>query len=314
MRIGCREYSGIWLCTGVAVALLAAAVRAAEPPFAAAILRRDGTIIPFAVFDGKSWSNHWPKPTLDLTVPTDVGSVPTRWWGDAGPQRTWQLWIGAAEPQTVKVIQPDWVDVHCVRQIGLHTDYQALQLPPPPSEQPYPKDGLALAPPRAIERVGVVPPEGAEANSMIVELKEAFNRAEREPAGKVRHPVRRETREDLDPRIEALYSHGGEPRVYYVEATREYRTFGSRECETMSFGTGWFVREQGKFRPLAMAVDVLECDRRGASYMLPLGVIRAGTRVFWLVQFSGWDRERYAVIEPKLKDVDAVLNVWGGGC
>jgi hypothetical protein len=314
MRIGFREYSGICLCAAVVVALFAAAVRAAEPPFAAAVLRRDGVIVPFAVFDGKSWSNHWPKPSLDLTVPTDVGSVPTRWWGDAGPQREWQLWIGTAEPQTVKVVQPDWVDAYCVRQIGLHTDYRPLQLPPPPSEQPYPKDGLALAPPRAIERVAVVPPIGPEPNSLLAELKDAFNKAERQPAGKVNHPVDRDVREDLDPKIEAVYSHGSEPRVYYVEATREYSTFGSHDCQIMSFGTGWFVREQGRFRPLAMAVDVLGCDRRGASYMLPLGVIRAGTRVFWLVQFSGWDRERYAVVEPKMKDVDAVLNVWGGGC
>src|SRR5262245_38008147 len=221
MRIGVREYSGICLCAAIVVALVAMTVRAADPPFAAGILRRDGVIIPFAVFDGKSWSNHWPKPSLDLTVPTDVGSVPTKWWGDAGAQREWQLWIGTAEPQTVKVVQPDWVDAYCVRQIGLHTDYRPLQLPPPPTEQPYPKDGLALAPPRAIERTAVVPPTSPEANSMLVELKEAFNRAERQPAGKVAHPVSKEVRENQDPKIEAVYSHGSEPRVFYVEATRE---------------------------------------------------------------------------------------------
>jgi len=118
----------------------------------------------------------------------------------------------------------------------------------------------------------------------------------------------------MDPVIEAMYSHGTEPRVYYVEAVREYLELGTHECSLVSFGTGWFVRENGKFRSLAMAVDVLGCDRRGASYMLPFGVARTGTRVFWLVQFSGWDRERYAVIEPRMKSVDAVLNVWGGGC
>ena len=149
---------------------------------------------------------------------------------------------------------------------------------------------------------------------MLAELKEAFNKAERQPAGKFAHPVERDAREDLDPVIEALYSHGSEPRVYYVEATREYQTFGFHDCQVMSFGTGWFVREQGKFRALAMAVDVLGCNRQGASYMLPLGVVRSGTRLFWLVQFSGWDRERYTVIEPKMKSVDAVVNVWGGGC
>ena len=81
MRIGFREYSGIFLCPAAAVLALSAAVRAAETPFAAGILRQDGIIIPFGVYDGKSWSNHWPKPSLDLTVPTDVGSVPSRWWG-----------------------------------------------------------------------------------------------------------------------------------------------------------------------------------------------------------------------------------------
>jgi hypothetical protein len=314
MRIGFREYSGIFIGTAAATVLLGLAARAAEPAFAAGILRRDGVIIPFAVYDGKSWSNHWPKPALDLTVPTDIGSVPSRWWGDAGPQTTWQVWTGAGEPRTVKVVQPDWVDVQCMRQIGLQTDYRPEQMPPPPTEQPYPKDGLAIAPPRAIERVTVVPPGGPEANSMLAELKDAFNKAERQPAGKFNHPVRREAREAKDPAIEALYSHGSEPRVYYVEASREYQALGFRSCESVSFGTGWFVREQGKFRPLAMAVDVLNCDRQGASYMLPLGVVRSGTRVFWLVQFSGWDRERYAVVEPKIKDVDAVVNVWGGSC
>jgi len=297
--------------------VVSAALVAAEPPtppFAAGVLRRDGVVIPFAVFDGKSWSDRWPKPSLDLTVPTDVSSVPSRWWGATGPLDTWYAWIGASAPRPLKVVQPDWIDAHCVRQIGLHTDYRSEQLPPPPGEQPYPKDGLAIAPSRPVEPIVIVPPAGPEASSMAAELKDAFNRAERQPASKVDHPVRRERREDTDPKIEAIYAHGTEPRVYYVEASREYQTMGFHDCAVMSFGTGWFVRENGKFRSLAMAVDVLGCDRHGASYMLPLGVVRTGTRVFWLVQFSGWDRERYAVIEPKMKSVEAVLNVWGGGC
>src|SRR5262249_35765384 len=201
MRIGFREYCGPFLCAAAVIAMLGVAVQAADAPFAAGILRRDGVIIPFGVYDGKSWSNHWPKPSLDLTVPTDIGSVPSRWWGDAGPQGTWQVWTAFAEPKTVKAIQPNWVDVQCVRQIGLQTDYRPEQMPPPPSEQPYPKDGLAVAPPRPIERVTVVPPGGPEANSMLAELKDAFNKAERQPAGKVSHPVRREARETQDPKI-----------------------------------------------------------------------------------------------------------------
>src|SRR2546426_11122598 len=168
--------------------VVAAALGAAEPPippFAAGVLRRDGVVIPFAVFDGKSWSDRWPKPSLDLTVPTDVSSVPSRWWGATGPLDTWYAWIGASAPRPLKVVQPDWIDAHCVRQIGLHTDYRSEQLPPPPGEQPYPKDGLAIAPSRPVEPIVIVPPAGPEASSMVAELKDAFNRAERQPASKV---------------------------------------------------------------------------------------------------------------------------------
>ena len=48
--------------------------------------------------------------------------------------------------------------------------------------------------------------------------------------------------------------------------------------------------------------------------MLPLGAMRLDGRLFWLAQFSGWDQERFVVIEVKPKAVKAVLGVWGGGC
>jgi hypothetical protein len=89
---------------------------------------------------------------------------------------------------------------------------------------------------------------------------------------------------------------------------------GSHECGAVAFGTSWLVREAGSFRVLALAVDEVSCDRSGASFMLPFGVLRIGGRVFWVVQFSGWDHERYAIVEPKAKSVDAPVSVWGGAC
>ena len=48
--------------------------------------------------------------------------------------------------------------------------------------------------------------------------------------------------------------------------------------------------------------------------MLPLGVMRLAGRLFWIAQFSGWDHERFVVIEIKPKTVEVAVNVWGGGC
>jgi hypothetical protein len=63
-----------------------------------------------------------------------------------------------------------------------------------------------------------------------------------------------------------------------------------------------------------MVVDLLNCDKRGATYMLPLGALRVRGTLYWLAQYSSWDNERYVVVEIKEKSVKAVVNAWGGSC
>jgi hypothetical protein len=65
---------------------------------------------------------------------------------------------------------------------------------------------------------------------------------------------------------------------------------------------------------LTMVVDLLNCDRYGASYMLPLGVLRLNDRRYWIAQFSGWDHERFVVLEITPKSVDVKVSVWEGSC
>jgi hypothetical protein len=300
---------------GALVLAVLAAPASPDGAFAVGILRRDGIVVPFATYDGGRWSAHWPRPAIELTVPIDLRNVPASWWGPTGPVAAWEAWVvGTEAPQSIRAGQPDWIDVHCLRQVGLRTDYRATLFPPPPGEQPYPKDGVAIAPPRPVERIQPVPPAAVEIAALAPVLQDAFNHAERRTAGKFAHPIKPAVRERIVPTVETVYAHGGEPRVYYVESLRQYKNTDTNECALVSFGTGWFVRENAMFRSLSMVVDALNCDRRGASYMMPLGVVRLGTRVFWLAQFSGWDHERYVVIEPKARAVDAVVSVWGGGC
>src|SRR5262245_7842222 len=191
--------------TAIGVLLLAASVLAAEraAPFSVGVLRRDGIIVPFASYDGRSWSVSWPKPTGDLTVPVSVASVPSKWWGPTGPLEAWQAWRSGGEARSVKVLQPDWVDTHCVRQIGLRTDYQPDQIPPPPNVQPYPKDGLAIAPPHPVEAVRLVSTQSDETSAIVEDVVTAFNRAERQTANRFSHPLGESAREAITPRIEA---------------------------------------------------------------------------------------------------------------
>ncbi len=279
------------------------------------MLRRDGLIIPFAAFDGKRWTNAWPAPALELTVPITLRGVPSRWWGPTRPLDLWQAWT-VAGPQSVRIEQPDWAEVHCVRQIGLRSDYRPAGEAPPRTAQPYPKDGLAVSPPRQVDRIAMIPPESGEMRALLPVVHAAFNAAERRVERDHGHPVPRRERDGRAPDVEAVYAAGDQPRVYYVEAIRRYRQLwqSKNECAAIGFATGWFVRDGAGVRSLETIVDVLRCDRGGASYMLPLGAMRLAGKSYWLAQFSGWDHERYVVVEIKPRAVEAVLNVWGGSC
>jgi len=299
------------LAVFAAVVVCIAAADAPRGAFGVGVLRQDGVLIPFATFDGKRWRNTWPAPELDLIVPISVGSIPSRWWGPTGPLDTWQAWIGRVS-RSVRVVQPDWVNVHCARHVGLRTDYHK-ELSPPDTVQPYPKDGLAVSPPQPVEPIENIPIAATAIQAMAPALLAAFNRAERETEDRFGHPISRRARERVEPLIEAVYAFGDSPRVYYIEAVRGYRELG-RECTAVSIGTGWFTSAPTETKPLLMTVDVLNCNRRGASYMLPLGALRIGARMFWIAQFSGWDHERYAVVEITPKTAEAVVSTWGGGC
>jgi hypothetical protein len=303
---------------GLAVVGAVAALAAADTPrdaFGLGVLRRDGVIIPFATFDGRRWQNGWPAPQVQLVVPVSLANVPKRWWGPVGPLETWQAWVDAKE-RPVRVIQPDWVGVHCARHLALRTDYKPSGVIPPEGEQPYPKDGVAVSPPQRVEHIDTVAPLALELQALGPTLLEAFNQAEREMASRTNHPMPRRAREQVAPAIEAAYAFGDSPRFYYVEAMRIYRLLGQapHECTATALGTGWFVREGGRFRSLMTAVDLLPCNGFGASYMLPLGVVQSAGRLFWLAQFSGADHERYAVLELTPKKVEVMVSTWGGGC
>jgi hypothetical protein len=304
------------LTAGTAILAVGAALAAdgPRPVFGAGVLRRDGIIIPFAAFDGKRWRNAWPMPTLELTIPIDLRGIPSRWWGPTSALDHWQAWTGG-EPQNLRVVQPDWIEAHCLRQIGLRTDYRPAEPAPPRTEQPYPKDGLVISPAQPVERIAIVPPESDEARGLLNAVHEAFNKAERATEESWGHPVSRRAREGRAPDLDAIYAFGDFPRIYYVESIRRYRLLGqTADCEAVGFGTGWFAQEDDKVSPLQMTVDLLRCDRRGANYMLPLGAMRIDRTLYWLAQFAGWNNERYVVIEIKPKTVEAVVSAWGGSC
>jgi hypothetical protein len=302
-----------------ACCLLAGALAAdqAPPVFGIGVLRRDGIVIPFADFDGKRWLENWPHAGQSVDVPVNVRSVPARWWGKAGPHDAWQVWTRSEGPATVRVRQPDWVPVHCMRQIGLRTDYLSAEPPPDLGTAPFPKDGLAVWPPQRIEKIDILPAGQLSPQAVVDAFNAAENTAKHYERGQaVRLPSDRNKRESIPANIEAIYA-AGDPtgqRVYYFEMSRQY-AFRGVECPLVTFGAGWFVREGATgLRKLRFDVDVVDCERYGLLYMLPLGAMTLANRFYWIAQWSGWDYEEYGVVEIKKKSVEDVIQVIGGRC
>jgi hypothetical protein len=182
----------------IGVVLLAAALVAAEPqaePFGVGVLRRDGVIIPFAAYDGKRWSHHWPVPAADLTVPIDLRSLPSKWWGPAPAADIWTAWPGKASggvPQPVKATQHDWVDTHCLRQIGVRT-ITNRRAAAAADRAALPEGWSRRSTAQRVEPIiwlSTLAPELARPLS-----SGAFNRAERKPASRFDHPVATDDRE-----------------------------------------------------------------------------------------------------------------------
>jgi hypothetical protein len=301
-------------------ALLASVVSAAESPpatFTLGVLRRDAMVVPFATYDGKRWENHWPQPSQGVDIPVNLRSVPRRWWGQGGPLDAWQVWTEAAPPRLVHVRQPDWLQTHCQKQVGLRTDYQPNQWPPGAEAQPYPKDGLAVSPPHVVEPIETLPPDSAERAVLADILRAAFAAREEDALSRAQadgSPVRASKKEleGLPITIEALYAFGTKPRVYWVEAVREYKKEDA--CAAIVFGAGWFILDSGRFIFGELDVSVVPCSQEGLQYMFPLGVISLPRGKYWIAQWSGWDNEEYDVIEIGARSIAPVLAVSGGGC
>ena len=309
--------------------LLASIVTLAQSPPAAltlGILRRDALIIPFATFDGKQWRNFWPTPEQDADVPLSLASVPKPWWGPIAPIATWQIWTGDAMPRTVKVRQPDWARAYCQKQVGLRTDYQPREWPPPPETQPFPKDGLAVWPPHQIDPIDILPDAGsAERDGLTAVALTAFARAETaavqaavqahfgQPRQFVEVPGDSDRAASPPMSIEAAYASGpASSRVYFVETVREYRKRGS--CAAVAFGTGWLRRDEGKVSVTSYGVRVDACGRTGLKFMFPLGALSIAGNTFWVFQSSGWNGESYHTFNTNKRSSLLGSVTQGGAC
>lgn len=291
--------------------------------FAAAVLRRDGAMIPIGTFNGKKWRVSWPAESYDqLEIPIRLESIPRGWWGGPGMPAEWQVWWDGARHGTIHAVAPRVVGTMCSGRIALQTNYSGAGAPPE-TVQPYPKVGIAVSSPAvSVARIEILGATSRERQSIVTSLKKVFDDDEDSLAAAWTrandpHPIPRKERLATPVTIEAMYAtDDGPDRVYYVEASRKYdHSNDERPLCAVAFGTAYFrLDDQKSAHALGGEMRVVPCDRRGLVYMLPFGAIRLDGRLFWLTQYSGWDFEQYNIVELKRSKVEVAASTYGGRC
>jgi hypothetical protein len=284
-------------------------------PFVLGVLRRDGIALPFAAYDGRRWRAPWPADPKFAELPISLESIDPDWWGRAAPPRSLTLWAGGKPRGELKLVAPVMIVFPCGSRLGLRTNYVSAEVPPPPTEQPYPKDGLVVSTGQSIEPIESVPEESPARKMVALEIAEEFNREEHRAAGEFmrwEHPVRRQDRGKIPIEIEALYRAPMEEAgwtAYYVEAVRRYPPGPDEEgCGLLTSVRGWLRDGPKGERESELSAQITYCDRYGVTFMLPLGLVKVSSGTYWVYQVAGYEREAYLIARPRRRSIERTLS------
>jgi hypothetical protein len=276
-----------------------------ERRYGVAVVRADGTIIPFAEYDRGRWRALWSGiHRRSYQIPITLDAVDDDWWGKVDPASVWQLWKqpGISDGLTVTGIRP--VSTPCSASVGLTTDYRPAAPPPPPDVAPYPKAGLATSAGIAFQPIAPVERGSAAWQRVNTAIERSFHGLELRRLFGMRwgHPIPNDERR-LAPVTLNVVLHVPGSRFHYFEATREYRDPDPPDdappCGLVTYVSGFLWQDgRGELVPVSINTLVSYCHLEEAIYLWPLGVIREGGHDYWVVQTAGWTGEAYGVIEP----------------
>jgi hypothetical protein len=291
------------------------------PPFTVAVLRRDGIVSPFAVFDGKEWTTPWPTDLRSLELPIDMQGIPAKWWGKPGAISEMNAWVEGVSRGPIHFQRSTVLPLMCESRLALVSDYQSSEAAAPSPEPPFPKDGLAVSGPQPVERIEILSAASAEWTTTATFLAAEFDAAENtaiEAFTAWKHPVPRPARRKIPVELEALYRAPMDApgwTAYYIEAVKRYPPGPEDDgCGLITSASGWMAIGPDGKRSAKLVAQVTYCDRRDVTYMLPLGVLTVDAKTFRAFQLSGYGREGYVIVRPTPKRIESHVKYSAGVC
>ena len=301
------------------------------------ILRADGTLVPFAQYGNGGWWNPWPKPRLVAesiyaessdSLEHSLADLSEPWFKQCGELPiSWFFWSSAGTPTELSASRLVQVRAHSGTNWGLLTD-----LPKRTSTDPlHDVIGVAVTVRQKIEPITKIEPastQGKEISSFIRQIFDVEETAEidrmREgtPLSANLSPIAfslsSEERAKVETSLTVLYrssSVANGEHVYYFEAEKQYQkriTSGGLGCNDVSLFQGWIAGDvRDGFGLMAGNLVFTDCDRKGPSTMIPLGIMTLKDQVFLFVREHGWEDESYTILELHQSGLRRVLQTVG---
>jgi hypothetical protein len=296
-----------------------------QEPIVAAVVRSDGLLAPFAVYENGAW--HGPEVGGGETI-TGLSSA---WFaGRLDALRDWRLVtpLGLADLKGDPIpLQATGAPVeagsHCERVWALPTD-----LPAQPVRARETPQIVGIAVSRAVpsQQVAMLAPTPPETAKALAFLQPHFDSAEaRESARRASNPAYAARPSGAAAAKDPLsFTHisrvGGQEgqSIYLFEAVRTYAGPVERvraTCDDASVMTGWFVEDAaGEFRLLDGTLTMTDCDFKGSARVQPVAMVTLGDRSYVITLERHYEGETYSITEVSAAAVRPILTVYGGGC
>jgi len=288
----------------------------------AGLLRSDGFVVPFAEqIDGR-----WTLPGVSA-APDGTAELADRsaaWFASTAVPSGWRYVTLTGRSGALATSTPVQTRSHCQSIWALASDLRAEPLR---ESEVHTAAGVATTSGATLEPFVTLPNDSGEAARVRSWLTPLFDRDEQAAATNAprRDPplptaADRQQQPIAIERIVRSKSAVGGRALYYVEAVRQFETGarrGSRgDCGPQSFWTGWLseVPATGELAVITSHLDLTDCDRKGSSLTIPLGLLRSGADVVVITTDRLWESEQYVIYATDGRTMRQLIRAAGGGC
>lgn len=282
-----------------------------DVPVVVGALRDDGSLVPFATFDGRVWENNWPTPVCaygpDKLVLPSLQNIPSSWWGEQPPVTRWWRVRRGADPNPIAVTGTSVFEGFYGSVPALLTDYEG-------------KGPLSAIQEPGSFAVAISAPDGALPIDVIDQAVPGFG-----PLSELIHQLVAKMEPDLWKGRDIERAQGRRvPKI--TSATRSRLPDGRRliafraeshlERVGMTVLEGW-IHQDSATRLTVADIRAFEGDpdgKDGSSHLLPEAVLTIEGHVFRIGKLVGFEGIAYFVMDVGHPERILLLGVDGTGC